>query len=113
MYQVDGIMIGRAAIGNPWIFNEIKYFLNSGRKLSRPPLSTKINVVKKHLVLSIDWKGERKGIHEMRRHYANYFREMPNFKTYRNKLVHLDSYQEINDLLDEILIIFAPEYSLV
>jgi tRNA-dihydrouridine synthase len=111
-YKVDGIMIGRASIGNPWIFNEIKLFFITGKKLPRPALADKINAVKKHLAFSIEWKGERKGIYEMRRHYNNYFRGIPNFKPYRNKLVQLDSYQEINDLLDEILIIFAPEYSL-
>ena len=110
-YNVDGIMIGRASIGNPWIFNEIKHFFNTGKKLQQPALADKINAVKKHLAFSINWKGERKGIYEMRRHYTNYFRGIPNFKPYRNKLVQLDSNQEINNLLDEILIIFAPEYS--
>jgi len=111
-YNVDGIMIGRASIGNPWIFNEIKHFLNTGKKLPLPTLHDKIAAVKKHLTLSIDWKGERKGIHEMRRHYTNYFRGIPNFKPYRNKLVQLNSYQEIDTLLDEILYVFDNEFSL-
>ena len=111
-YNVDGVMIGRASIGNPWIFNEIKHFLNTGKKLSPPTLHDKIAAVKKHLTLSIDWKGERKGINEMRRHYTNYFRGIPNFKPYRNKLVQLNSYQEIDTLLEEILNVFDNEFSL-
>jgi nifR3 family TIM-barrel protein len=111
-YDVDGIMIGRASIGNPWIFNEIKHFLNTGKKLPPPTLLDKVAAVKKHLTLSIDWKGERKGIYEMRRHYTNYFRGIPNFKSYRNKLVQLNTFQEIDTLLDEILSVFENEFSL-
>ena len=111
-YNVDGIMIGRASIGNPWIFNEIKHYLETGQKLVPPSLSEKINAVKKHISFSVDWKGNRKGIYEMRRHYTNYFRGIPNFKPYRNKLVHLESQEEIINLLDEIETIFANEYSL-
>jgi len=111
-YNVDGIMIGRASIGNPWIFNEIRHYLETGQKLAPPALSEKINAVKKHVSFSVDWKGDRKGIFEMRRHYTNYFRGISNFKPYRNKLVQLESQEEIIDLLDEIEIIFANEYSL-
>jgi len=111
-YNVDGIMIGRASIGNPWIFNEIKYFLNTGNTLSEPTVHDKVKAVKKHLAFSIEWKGEKKGVYEMRRHYTNYFRGMPNFKPFRNKLVQINSHLEINDLLDEILLIFENEYSL-
>jgi len=112
-YNVDGIMIGRASIGNPWIFNEIKHYLGTGRKLPSPALPEKINAVKKHLAFSIDWKGDRKGISEMRRHYTNHFRGIPNFKPYRNQLVQLESYDDIINLLDEIGAIFVNEYSLV
>jgi len=111
-YNVDGIMIGRASIGNPWIFNEIKHYLETGQKLAPPSLKEKINAVKKHLSFSVDWKGDRKGIYEMRRHYTNYFRGIPNFKPYRNQLVQLESYDEIINLLDEIETIFVNEYSL-
>ncbi len=111
-YNVDGIMIGRASIGNPWIFNEIKHYLETGQELVPPSLSEKINAVKKHISFSVDWKGNRKGIYEMRRHYTNYFRGIPNFKPYRNKLVQLESQEEIINLLDEIETIFANEYSL-
>ena len=111
-YNVDGIMIGRASIGNPWIFNEIKHYLETGQKSVPPSLSEKINAIKKHISFSVDWKGNRKGIYEMRRHYTNYFRGIPNFKPYRNKLVQLESQEEIINLLDEIETIFANEYSL-
>mgnify|MGYP000493856487 CR=1 FL=1 len=111
-YNVDGIMIGRASIGNPWIFNEIKHYLETGQKLAPPSLTEKINAVKKHLSFSVDWKGDRKGIYEMRRHYTNYFRGIPNFKPYRNQLVQLESYDEIINLLDKIGTIFVNEYSL-
>ncbi len=111
-YNVDGIMIGRASIGNPWIFNEIKHYLETGQKLAPPSLTEKINAVKKHLSFSVDWKGDRKGIYEMRRHYTNYFRGIPNFKPYRNQLVQLESYDEIINLLDKIGNIFVNEYSL-
>jgi len=111
-YNVDGIMIGRASIGNPWIFNEIKHYLETGQKSVPPSLSEKINAIKKHISFSVDWKGNRKGIYEMRRHYTNYFRGIPNFKPYRNKLVQLESQEEIINLLDDIETIFANEYSL-
>ena len=111
-YNVDGIMIGRASIGNPWIFNEIKHFLQTGQKLPPPSLSEKINTVKKHVSFSVEWKGDRKGIYEMRRHYTNYFRGIPNFKPYRNKLVQLETQEEIINLLDEIEITFVNELSI-
>jgi nifR3 family TIM-barrel protein len=111
-FNVDGIMIGRASIGNPWIFNEIKHYLETGQKLAPPSLSEKINAVKKHVAFSVEWKGDRKGIHEMRRHYTNYFRGIPNFKPYRNKLVQLESQEAIIDLLNEIEITFVHELSL-
>ena len=111
-YNVDGIMIGRASIGNPWIFNEIKHYLKTGQKLAPPSLSEKINAVKKHVSFSVEWKGDRKGIYEMRRHYTNYFRGIPNFKPYRNKLVQLESQEEIINLLDEIETTFVNELSI-
>ncbi|MGI9544821.1 MAG: tRNA dihydrouridine synthase DusB, partial [Cyclobacteriaceae bacterium] len=94
-YQVDGIMIGRGAIGYPWIFNEIKHFLTTGKKLPRPSLEERLVTVKKHLDFSIQWKGDRKGIFEMRRHYSNYFRGLPRFKPYRMELVQADTYQAV------------------
>ena len=101
-YGVDGIMIGRAAIGYPWIFNEIKHFLKTGEKLAPPTLEERIDVCKRHLNFSIEWKGERLGTFEMRRHYTSYFRSIPNFKEFRMRLVLADSHQETLAILDEI-----------
>jgi len=101
-YGVDGIMIGRAAIGYPWIFNEIKHYLATGEKLAGPDLAERVAVAKKHLKFSIEWKGEKTGIFEMRRHYTNYFKGIYNFKPYRARLVEGGSYQEVLDILDEV-----------
>lgn len=101
-YGVDGIMIGRAAIGYPWIFNEIKYYLATGSLLPPPAIEERVAVCKKHLAKSYEWKGPVVGINEMRRHYANYLKGMPNIKEYRNKLVTLKEICEIEGVLDEI-----------
>ena len=101
-YGIDGIMIGRASIGYPWIFNEIKHFFQTGKKLSSPDITERIEVAKKHLQFSIEWKGEKTGLFEMRRHYTNYFKGIPNFKPYRTKLVELEDYREVMNTLDEI-----------
>src|SRR5882724_1465314 len=103
-YGIDGIMIGRAAIGYPWIFNEIKHFFNTGEHLPPPTIEDRIAVCKKHLHKSFEWKGPLVGIFEMRRHYANYLKGMPNIKDYRYKLVTLKSVEEINEVLAEIVI---------
>lgn len=107
-YGVDGIMIGRASIGYPWIFNEIKHFLNTGRKLEAPTVAERVEVCKKHLVHSIKWKGDTLGILEMRRHYANYFKGFPHFKDFRMRMVTTDSLEEILTTLDEVLTFYAP-----
>jgi nifR3 family TIM-barrel protein len=101
-YGVDGIMIGRAAIGYPWIFNEIKHFITTGEILAAPTVEQRIEVCKKHLIKSYEWKGPVTGINEMRRHYSNYLKGMPNIKEYRNKLVTLKEIEEIVLVLDEI-----------
>lgn len=106
-YGVDGIMIGRAAIGYPWIFNEIKYFLATGEHLAKPDLLERVKVAKKHLDFSVEWKGEIQGILEMRRHYTNYFKGIPNFKPFRTRLVETDSYAEVAMVLDEIPSVFS------
>jgi len=111
-YHVDGIMIGRAAIGNPWIFNEIKNYLKTGNKLSSPSLDERIQVVREHLNFSIQWKGDRKGIFEMRRHYSNYFRGLANFRPFRSRLVEAINYQEVSDILDQITFEFENTYAL-
>ena len=101
-YGVDGIMIGRAAIGYPWIFNEIKHFAKTGEHLPAPTIEDRVAVCRKHLQKSVEWKGPVTGINEMRRHYANYLKGLPNIKEFRNKLVTIKSEQEINEVLDVI-----------
>ncbi len=101
-YGVDGIMIGRAAIGYPWIFNEIKHFLATGEKLLPPTIKERVAIAKAHLAFSVKWKGERKGIYEMRRHYTNYFKGIPGIKPYRGQLVENESVTDIAEILDTI-----------
>lgn len=101
-YGVDGIMIGRAAIGYPWIFREIKHYLQTGEKLPPPTMQERVAVARQHLEFSVSWKGERKGIFEMRRHYTNYFKGIHGFKPYRSRLVESVSYTEIADILKEV-----------
>ena len=101
-YGVDGIMIGRAAIGYPWIFNEIKHYMATGQELAPPSLDERVQVALQHLNFSVEWKGERKGLFEMRRHYTNYFRGIPNFKPVRTTLVESESYQEVKETLQQI-----------
>lgn len=102
-YGVDGIMIGRAAIGYPWIFNEIKHYVATGKLLAPPTIEERVEVCKKHLRRSVEWKGPVTGINEMRRHYANYLKGMPNIKEYRSKLVTLKEMEEIEAVLDKII----------
>ncbi len=106
-FGVDGIMIGRAAIGYPWIFNEIKSFFKNGIVPGRPSLEERVSVAKKHFEFSLEWKGEKLGIYEMRRHYTNYFRGIPGFKPIRTQLVQSDSPSEIFELLEKISIEFS------
>lgn len=101
-YGVDGVMIGRASIGYPWIFNEIKHFIKTGTHLAPPTLQDRVNVCRTHLEKSIEWKGEHTGIAEMRQHYSNYFKGIPHFKEYRMKLVTLMEREELLDVLKEI-----------
>ena len=101
-YEIDGIMIGRAAIGYPWIFREIKHFFKTGEYLAEPTISERVEVCKTHLDKSIAWKGNKTGVFEMRRHYANYFKGIADFKEYRMKLVSLESINDIHAVLEEI-----------
>ncbi len=102
-YGVDGIMIGRAAIGYPWIFNEIKHFVKTGQLLPKPSIINRVEVCKNHLQKSIEWKGEKLGVVEMRNHYANYFKGIANFKDIRIKLVTLTKSEDLFLVLDEII----------
>jgi nifR3 family TIM-barrel protein len=102
-YGIDGIMIGRAAIGYPWIFNEIKHFLQTGEMLAAPDIQQRVDVIKKHLRKSVEWKGSVLGILEMRRHYSNYLKGFPNIKEVRNRLVTMNLQEEIESELNEII----------
>jgi tRNA-dihydrouridine synthase B len=101
-YGVDGIMIGRASIGYPWICNEIKHFVKTGEHLAKPGLKERVEVTRRHLEMSVKWKGESLGMVEMKRHYTNYFKGIPHFKDYKTKLVTSFDLQEIYDTLDTI-----------
>jgi nifR3 family TIM-barrel protein len=101
-YGVDGVMIGRASIGNPWIFREIKHFIEHGTHHAPPSFLEKVDAVIEHLNTSIDWKGEKLGIAEMKRHYANYFRGIEHFKETKMKLVTSNDLQELRDILGHL-----------
>jgi nifR3 family TIM-barrel protein len=101
-FGVDGIMIGRAAIGYPWIFNEIKHFVATGTHLPPPGIEQRVEVIRQHLTRSVEWKGTKTGINEMRRHYTNYLRGLPNIKEFRLKLVTLSEPEMIEEVLEEI-----------
>jgi nifR3 family TIM-barrel protein len=106
-YGLDGMMIGRAAIGYPWIFNEIKHYFKTGEHLAQPTMADRIEAARNHLTWSMDWKGERVGIVEMRRHYTNYFKGVSNFKEHRLKLVTLESAESLFKALDEIQEVYS------
>ncbi|MBN9298600.1 MAG: tRNA dihydrouridine synthase DusB [Filimonas sp.] len=103
-YGVDGIMIGRAAIGYPWVFNEIKHYVATGVEAPPPTIQQRVDVIRKHLQKSVEWKGEVVGVLEMRRHYTNYLKGFPHIKEFRNQLVNLKSVEEIEAVLAEIAI---------
>jgi len=101
-FGVDGVMIGRAAIGNPWVFNQIKHYMKTGTVLPTPDIKERAEAAAEHLKRSVEWKGERVGIMEMRRHYSNYFKGIPHFKETRMKLVTEDDYTALMQVLSEI-----------
>ncbi len=107
---LDGAMIGRASIGNPWFFNEVKHYFETGLHKQPASIKERATVAKRHLEMSVAWKGERLGVYETRRHYSNYFKGIENFKPYRQKLVTTQSSNEIYEILDSISEKFA-EYS--
>jgi nifR3 family TIM-barrel protein len=102
-YGVDGIMIGRASIGYPWIFREIKHYLKNQTMLAPPTLEERLEVCKQHLDFSVRWKNEKLGILEMRRHYTNYFKGFENFKSFRMRLVEAPTQKEVHAILEEML----------
>ena len=108
-YGVDGLMIGRAAIGYPWIFDEVKHFLTTGEIAAEPGIRERVRVTRQHVDFSIRWKGDKLGIFEMRRHYASYFKGLPDFKPYRSQLVEAMTAEEVCGILDEVEERFSGE----
>ncbi|MBV7269089.1 tRNA dihydrouridine synthase DusB [Winogradskyella luteola] len=102
-YGLDGAMIGRASIGNPWFFKQVKYYFKTGEHLAPISMPERVEAAKRHLQMSIDWKGEKLGVFETRRHYTNYFKGIPNFKEYRMKMVTSDDSKDVFATFDEVL----------
>jgi len=100
-YNCDGIMIGRGAIGYPWIFNEIKHYFETGEILPEPTIAERLDAVKNHALWSVEWKGERPGIVEMRQHYSNYFRGIPHFKEFKTKFLQALTLEQIDEIIEE------------
>lgn len=101
-FGVDGIMIGRAAIGSPWVFRQIKHYFATGELLPAPDISERVEAARQHLLSGIEWKGVKLGVLEMRRHYSPYFQGMPGIKAYRSRLVTLSEPEDLLSVLDEI-----------
>jgi len=101
-FGLDGAMIGRASIGYPWFFREVKHYLETGKHMVPPTLEERVDAARRHLQMSIDWKGERLGVFETRRHYTNYFKGIPHFKEYRMKMVTCDDSVDVFKVFDEV-----------
>ncbi|OQD44295.1 tRNA dihydrouridine synthase DusB [Croceivirga radicis] len=106
-FGLDGAMIGRASIGNPWFFNQVKHYFKTGEHLPPPNMAQRVEAARRHLQMSIDWKGEKLGVFETRRHYTNYFKGIPHFKEYRMKMVTSDEAADVFATFDEVLEKFA------
>jgi len=102
-FGLDGAMIGRGSIGNPWFFKQVKHYFNNGAHLPPIPMSERVDAARRHLQMAIDWKGEKLGVFETRRHYTNYFKGIPNFKEYRMKMVTSDDSKDVFAAFDEVL----------
>jgi nifR3 family TIM-barrel protein len=102
-YGLDGAMIGRATIGNPWFFKQIKHYFKTGKHLDPITMPERVEAARRHLQMAIDWKGEKLGVFETRRHYTNYFKGIPNFKEYRMRMVTSDDSKDVFDTFDEVL----------
>lgn len=107
-YGVDGVMIGRASIGYPWIFKEIKHFMKTGELLPEPSLEERLQAALQHVTMAVEWKGEKLGIFETRRHYTNYFKGLEHFKPFRTRLVTTETLQEIEMIFDEVREFYQP-----
>ena len=101
-FGLDGAMIGRASIGNPWFFNQVKHFFKTGEHLPQPTINERINMAEEHLKMAIKWKGEKLGVLETRRHYSNYFKGIPDFKKYRTTMVTSDFSEDVFSLFSEL-----------
>ena len=102
-YGLDGAMIGRASIGNPWFFKQVKYFFETGEHLSQLTIKERVAMAKRHLEMALEWNGEQAGLYETRRHYTNYFKGIPHFKEYRLRMVTSDSKEEVFQVFEEVL----------
>ena len=111
-FGLDGAMIGRAAIGYPWFFNEVKHFFKNKTYKEQPSISERIDMAERHLKMSIDWKGEKLGVLETRRHYSNYFKNIPDFKQYRSQMVTLDYSEELFELFQKLRVKFLETEAL-
>ena len=111
-YGLDGAMIGRASIGYPWFFREVKHFFETGEHMQKPTIAERTEMARRHLQMAIDWKGDVLGVFETRRHYTNYFRGIANFKPFRTRLVEADTLSELDDILSAIPETFAEEVML-
>lgn len=112
-FGVDGLMVGRPSIGNPWIFKEIRHLHLTGEELPLPDIHERIRVVKKHILQSIQWKGEQRSIREMRKHFSNYFRGFRNVKPYRLRLVTSNSFAEVEAILNEMAVEYDGQTSML
>ncbi|WP_108867765.1 tRNA dihydrouridine synthase DusB [Aquimarina aquimarini] len=106
-YGLDGAMIGRASIGYPWFFKEVKHYFETGKKLAPPTIEERVIAARRHLQMAIDWKGEKLGVFETRRHYTNYFKGIPHFKEYRTKMVTSDDAKDVFAAFDEVAATFS------
>lgn len=106
-FGLDGAMIGRASIGYPWFFREVKHFMQTGNRLAPPTMQERVEAARRHLSMSIDWKGERLAVYETRRHYTNYFKGIPNFKPLRMNLVSAETASEVFETLERAEEAFA------
>ena len=107
IYGLDGAMIGRASIGNPWFFKQVKHFFKTGTYLEPITIEERVEAARRHLQMAIDWKGETLGVFETRRHYTNYFKGIPNFKDYRTKMVTSNNASDVFNAFDEVLDVFS------
>ena len=108
-FGLDGAMIGRASIGNPWFFADVKHFFSTGEHLASPGIPERVKMAKRHLEMAIKWNGERAGLYETRRHYTNYFKGIPNFKAYRLRMVTGESKEEVFEVFDEVALQFSAD----